>query len=125
MKQALKLKGLNNSIMSDYKNYSDSETGDEVYTKKVKAGRRTYFFDIKQTKGDEYYITITESRKKTNPDGSMSYDKSKVYLYKEDMMKFSDGLGEVINFIKASKPEYFENKEEELHTISEKDFDSL
>lgn len=111
--------------MSDYKNYSDSETGDEVYTKKIKAGRRTYFFDIKQTKGDEYYITITESRKKTNPDGSMSYDKSKVYLYKEDMMKFSDGLGEVINFIKASKPEYFENKEEELHTISEKDFDSL
>lgn len=112
--------------MSDYKNYSDSETGDEVYTKKVKAGRRTYFFDIKQTKGDEYYITITESRKKTNPDGSMSYDKSKVYLYKEDMIKFSDGLGEVINFIKASKPEYFENKEEEeLHTISEKDFDSL
>lgn len=125
MKQTLKLKGLNNSIMSDYKNYSDSETGDEVYTKKIKAGRRTYFFDIKQTKGDEYYITITESRKKTNPDGSMSYDKSKVYLYKEDMMKFSDGLGEVINFIKASKPEYFENKEEELHTISEKDFDSL
>lgn len=111
--------------MSDYKNYSDTESGDEVYTKKVKAGRRTYFFDIKQTKGEEYYITITESRKKTNNDGSFSYDKSKVYLYKEDMLKFSDGLEEVVNFIKENKPEYFEAKEEELHTLSEKDFDSL
>lgn len=112
--------------MSDYKNYSDAESGDEVYTKKVKAGRRTYFFDIKQTKGDEYYITITESRKKTNSDGSFSYDKSKVYLYKEDMLKFSDGLEEVVHFIKEHKPEYFENNEEgELHTLSEKDFDSL
>lgn len=112
--------------MSDYKNYSESETGEEVYTKKVKAGRRTYFFDIKQTKGDEYYITITESRKRTNSDGSLSYDKSKVYLYKEDMNKFSDGLLEVIDYIKEHKPEYFEVKEEENpHTLSEKDFDSL
>lgn len=112
--------------MSDYKNYSDSEAGEEVYSKKVKAGRRTYFFDIKQTKGDEYYITITESRKKTNSDGSLSYDKSKVYLYKEDMIKFSNGLEDVVKYIKDNRPEYFEAKEEDqLHTISEKDFDSL
>ncbi|MEG1936741.1 MAG: DUF3276 family protein [Rikenellaceae bacterium] len=114
--------------MSDYKNYSDSERDDEVYSTKVKAGRRTYFFDIKPTKGDEYYITITESRKKTNADGSFSYDKSKVYIYKEDMMKFSNGLADVINFIKENRPEYLEPHEQEqesLPTLSEKDFDSL
>lgn len=111
--------------MSDYKNYHEPEKGDEVYTEKAKAGRRTYFFDVKETKGNDYYITITESRKKTNPDGSFPYDKCKLFVYKEDFDKFLSGINNVINYIKAAKPEFFESNKAGGHTISDEDFESL
>lgn len=88
------------------------EYGDQIQSKAVKAGRRTYFFDVRATRADDYFLTITESRKMQNPDGSFSYDRHKIFLYKEDFAKFSEGLAETIDFIRRSKPEYFEQEKE-------------
>ena len=76
------------------------EYRDQILTKAVKAGRRTYFFDVRGTRGGDYFLTITESRKVTNPDGGFSYDRHKIFLYKEDFEKFMEGMSEVINYIK-------------------------
>lgn len=84
---------------------------DQILSKAVKAGRRTYFFDVRATRGDDYFLTITESRKKSNPDGTVVFDRHKIFLYKEDFVKFSDGLAEVIAFIRKAKPEFFEQQE--------------
>ena len=75
----------------------------QILSKAVKAGRRTYFFDVRATRGDDYFLTITESRKITAPDGTSSYDRHKIFLYKEDFSKFADGLHEVVEFIRRSK----------------------
>ena len=83
----------------------------QILSKAVKAGRRTYFFDVRATRGDDYFLTITESRKKSNPDGTVVFDRHKIFLYKEDFVKFSDGLAEVIAFIRKAKPEFFEQQE--------------
>lgn len=79
---------------------------DDIYSKPIRAGKRTYFFDVKATRGEkDYYLTITESKRRTESDGSYSYDKHKIFLYKEDFEKFTEGLEEVISFIKAKCPE--------------------
>lgn len=70
----------------------------EVYSKVVRAGKRTYFFDVKSTKGNDLYLTLTES-KKTTHDGRESYQKHKLFLYKEDFTKFQDGLADVLSKI--------------------------
>lgn len=75
--------------------------GDDVYSKPVRAGKRTYFFDVKVTKNNDYYLTITESKRRVESDGHFSYDKHKIFLYKEDFEKFAGGLEEVVNFIKS------------------------
>lgn len=85
--------------------------GEQVLTKAVKAGRRTYFFDVKATRGGDYFITITESRKKTNPDGTFVFDRHKIFLYKEDFAKFGNGFREVVDFIRQSNPEFFEQQD--------------
>lgn len=78
---------------------------ESVYSKKVRAGkRRTYFFDVRQTKGDDYFLTLTESTKKFNGDG---YERHKIFLYKEDFNRFLEGLQEAIDHIKNNlMPEY-------------------
>jgi len=76
----------------------DHNNKEEVYSKVVRAGKRTYFFDVKSTKGNDLYLTLTES-KKTFIDGRESYQKHKIFLYKEDFEKFSDGLSDVLNKI--------------------------
>lgn len=74
---------------------------DDVYSKPVRAGKRTYFFDVKSTRGGgDFYLTITESKRRNNPDGTFTYDKHKIFLYKEDFEKFKEGLGDVIEYIK-------------------------
>src|SRR5688572_20693592 len=78
---------------------------EEIFSKAVRAGKRTYFFDVKSTKANEYYLTVTESKKRFNDDGSFKYEKHKLFLYKEDFDKFSEGLSEAIEFIKEAKPE--------------------
>lgn len=75
----------------------------EIFSKPVKAGKRTYFFDVKATRGNDYYLTITESKKRFGDDGRFHYEKHKIFLYKEDFDKFADGLQEVINFIREQK----------------------
>lgn len=76
-------------------------TSEDVFSKPIRAGKRTYFFDVKATKGNDYYLTITESKKKVEENGSFSFDKHKIFLYKEDFEKFSEGLQEVIDYIKS------------------------
>ena len=80
------------------------ENGDQILTKAVKAGRRTYFFDVRATRGDDYFLTITESRKMPNPDGTCSYDRHKIFLYKEDFDKFVHGLSETLDYIRSHRP---------------------
>ena len=72
---------------------------ESVYSKRIRAGkRRTYFFDVRETRGNDYYLTITESRKRFDSDG---YDRHKIFLYKEDFNKFIKGLGEAIDHVKT------------------------
>ncbi len=72
----------------------------EVYSSKVKAGKRTYFFDIKATRANDYYLTITESKKQYGEDGNNKYEKHKIFLYKEDLNKFLEALHNATEHIK-------------------------
>lgn len=72
---------------------------EEIFSKVMRAGRRTYFFDVRSTKAGDYYLTITESKKFTNDDGSFHYKKHKIYLYKEDFSEFKDNLNEMIQYV--------------------------
>ncbi|MCX6251168.1 MAG: DUF3276 family protein [Bacteroidetes bacterium] len=77
---------------------------EEIFSRTVRAGKRTYFFDVKSTIGDEFYLTITESKRRfNNEQGRFFYEKHKLFLYKEDFDKFSFGLSDAIEFIKTGK----------------------
>lgn len=80
---------------------SDREIMDqeEIHSKVLRAGRRTYFFDVRSTKAGDYYLTITESKKFTHDDGSFHYKKHKIYLYKEDFEAFRENVEEMMDFI--------------------------
>ncbi len=93
---------------NDAPNNNDRE---EIFSKVVRAGKRTYFFDVKATRRNDYYLTITESKKRFNRDGRFYYEKHKIFLYKEDFDKFSDGLAEVIEYIQENRPELIEKEE--------------
>ncbi len=77
---------------------------EEIFSKSVRAGKRTYFFDVKATKGNDYYLTITESKKRFGDDGKFFYEKHKLFLYKEDFEKFAEGLTEAVAHIKSIAP---------------------
>ncbi|MBA6314562.1 PUR family DNA/RNA-binding protein [Cellulophaga baltica] len=76
---------------------------EEIYSKVLRAGRRTYFFDVRSTKAGDYYLTVTESKKFTHDDGSFHYKKHKIYLYKEDFSAFKENLDEMMNYIIEEK----------------------
>jgi len=78
---------------------------EEIFSQVLRAGRRTYFFDVRSTKADDYYLTITESKKFTNDDGSFHYKKHKIYIYKEDFSEFKDILTEMTDYIINEKGE--------------------
>ena len=78
---------------------NDMMEKEEIFSKVLRAGRRTYFFDVRATKADDYYLTITESKKFTNDDGSYHYKKHKIYIYKEDFSEFRDILAEMTDYI--------------------------
>lgn len=79
---------------------------EEIFTKKVKAGKRTYFFDVKSTRANDYYLTITESKRKVNGE-TFSYEKHKIFLYKEDFLKFVEALNESVDYVKEELlPDY-------------------
>lgn len=74
-------------------------TQEEIHSRVLRAGRRTYFFDVRETKASDYYLTITESKKFSNDDGTFFYKKHKIYLYKEDFSDFKEILSEAMDFI--------------------------
>jgi hypothetical protein len=82
----------------------DSKFRQEIFSKAVRAGKRTYFFDVKSTRKDEYYLTITESKKRYEQDGKFHFEKHKIFLYKEDFEKFIDGINEVVGYIEEKQP---------------------
>ena len=104
---------------------------EEIFSKSVRAGRRTYFFDVRSTKAGDYYMTLTESKRDFNEDGTPFYKKHKIYLYKEDFANFKDALHEVSEFIIKEKGEEvisdkkFIKKEEKAKDFTEVDFDDL
>jgi hypothetical protein len=82
----------------------EEKTGkEEIFTKVVRAGKRTYFFDVKATRKDDYYLTITESKKRLGKEGKVFYEKHKIFLYKEDFEKFSEGLKNAVEYIDNGK----------------------
>ncbi len=83
---------------------SESRFNQEIHSEIVRAGKRTYFFDVKSTRNDEYYLTITESKKRFDDNGSFHFEKHKIFLYKEDFDKFADSLQDVVNFIRSKQP---------------------
>jgi hypothetical protein len=72
---------------------------EEIFTRVVRAGKRTYFFDVKATRSDDFYLTITESKKRMGKEGKVFYEKHKIFLYKEDFEKFTDGLKDAVDYI--------------------------
>ena len=104
----------------------ESRDGDDVYSKPVRAGKRTYFFDVKSTKDNkDFYMTITESKRRTNPDGSFAYDKHKIFLYKEDFDKFREGLEEVIAYIAKNAPGQERRPKANSSDFTDVDFEEL
>ncbi len=85
----------------DYeRGHSQDRNSEDVYSKPVRAGKRTYFFDVKATKGNnDFYLTITESKRRQDRDGSFVFDKHKIFLYKEDFEKFKEGLEDAVRYI--------------------------
>lgn len=98
----------------------DNRDREEIYSESVRAGKRTYFFDVKATRANEQYLTITESKKRfNNEDGRFYYEKHKIFLYKEDFMKFKDGLEKAIGFIESEQPD------SDGHSYADVDFSDL
>ena len=95
-----------------------SDNRDEIYSKSLRAGRRTYFFDVRSTRADDFYLTITESKRDFNEDGTPFYKKHKIYLYKEDFENFQDHLNEMVDYIIKERGEEIIslNKEEKSDT---------
>ncbi len=81
--------------MEENDNYADRDR-DEIYSNAVRAGKRTYFFDVRKTRGEEHFLTITESKRRYNEDGTFHYQKHKLFLYKEDFEKFASALNDTL-----------------------------
>lgn len=105
----------------------ENKSKDEIYSKRVRAGKRTYFFDVKSTRSNDYYLTITESKKRFKDDGFV-YEKHKIFLYKEDFAKFLEALNETIAHVKGDlMPDFdfsqFEKSNEEAEEVLEDEID--
>lgn len=97
--------------MEELENNEQKDRREEIFSETVRAGKRTYFFDVKETRAEEKYLTITESKRRfSNEQGKFFYEKHKIFLYREDFQKFIDGLNGAIGFIETGKaPEANEN----------------
>jgi len=105
---------------------------EEIFTRVVRAGKRTYFFDVKATRKDDYYLTITESKKRLGKEGKVFYEKHKIFLYKEDFEKFTEGLKDAVTFIdngnneiKASGPISETKTSVENETLTTEEFTNI
>ena len=99
----------------------ENKAQEEIHSKVVRAGKRTYFFDVRATRADDYYLTITESKKFFNEDGSSHYKKHKIFLYKEDFAKFKDAFIEALGFIEDKKGAYIPEERSEETAASAKE----
>lgn len=114
---------------------SNDGAQEEIFSKVLRAGRRTYFFDVRETKASDYYLTITESKKFTNEDGSFYFKKHKIYLYKEDFNDFAEILNEMTDYIinergeevisERHQKDYKSDQEEENVSTATKSFSDL
>jgi hypothetical protein len=86
-------------IKAEVNGSEDKFQKEEIFTKVVRAGKRTYFFDVKATRKEDYYLTITESKKRLGKEGKVFYEKHKIFLYKEDFEKFTEGLKDAVTYI--------------------------
>ncbi len=120
-------------VMNDDGNVKSEELVDvapgreEIHSKAVRAGKRTYFFDVKATRRNDYYLTITESKKRFNRDGKHFYEKHKLFLYKEDFDKFAENLNEIIQYIRDANPQPIEIEDSVVKESikTEKDFTNV
>jgi hypothetical protein len=114
-------------MVDDFDRNDFSEhAGDDVFSKSVRAGKRTYFFDVKATKSGDLYLTITESKRRVDHDGRFTYEKHKIFLYKEDFEKFEDGLNEVVEYVKKRVPDIVPREEHSRGSNSlDGEFESL
>jgi hypothetical protein len=95
---------------------------EEIFTRVVRAGKRTYFFDVKATRKDDYYLTITESKKRLGKEGKVFYEKHKIFLYKEDFEKFTEGLKDAVVYIDNGRDDYKSTvSAPETKTVEEKE----
>jgi hypothetical protein len=90
-------------IKEDLNGSEEKNQKEEIFTKVVRAGKRTYFFDVKATRKEDYYLTITESKKRLGKEGKIFYEKHKIFLYKEDFEKFTEGLKDAVTYIDNGK----------------------
>jgi hypothetical protein len=114
--------------MEDLENKEQGNAREEIFSRTVRAGKRTYFFDVKATKSEEQYLTITESKKRfSNDQGKFFYEKHKLFLYKEDFEKFANGLNAAIEFIQTgiapAEPET--TNETKNEPLSDLEFENL
>ena len=117
---------MNFVMMQDYENKGK----DEIYSKAIRAGKRTYFFDVKETKKGDYYLTVTESKKVFDREGNAHFEKHKIFLYKEDFEKFSEALHESVDFIFHNSPAEIEHEGQQgidasTDTYNDLSFDDL
>ncbi|TNF28823.1 MAG: DUF3276 family protein [Bacteroidetes bacterium] len=102
----------------------DTSRREDIFSKPVRAGKRTYFFDVKATRGNDFYITITESKRRIDDGGKFHYDKHKIFLYREDFEKFAEGLQDAIAYIRDQKgddylaPRDEDDDDEETPTVN-------
>lgn len=105
-------------------NFNNGST-EIAHSQRLKAGKRTYFFDVKPTRGNDYYLTITESTKRRRKDGSFFYEKHKIFLYKEDFHTFLDALQQSVGYVKEQLPDAeFRRKTYEEMQVNEVNEDS-
>lgn len=111
----------------DYFDSYGSKFREEVFSKAVRAGKRTYFFDVKATRNDELYLNITESKKKIDHNGNAFYEKHKIFLYKEDFEKFIEGLTDIVDYINLNQPlnDQFDDTQTIVAEFSSVDFDDI
>lgn len=102
----------------------NEEYGEYILSRTIKSVHRTYFLDVRATKGEDFFVSITESRKRQNADGQQYYDRHKIVLYKEDILRFCEEFGIVEEFLKEQRPHYFEKREEPV-AVAESQSDEI
>ena len=105
--------------------FEGEDYGDQILSKAIKAGRRTYFLDVRATRGGDYFLTITESRKVSHADGTFSFDRHKIFLYKEDFEKFLNELQNAIGYVESVQGNYNRNYPTEQFVAEENNNEPL